>query len=166
MFCLAWMGRCALCVLQVVSLEHRLVLCGRIARWRHMVAILWCRWYRVEILCMSKSCKYNNLCILNMLWPMCYCKHWICNLVYTMIYCTLCSFNSVAMIQLPFNFAPAHAILVCCFVFMALLWCLALHTWMQASCSMSMEIILAWNLNVIWGFCSIFDFIVRIRSGG
>ena len=73
----AWMGRCEICVLQVVKLEIRWVLCRRIAWWLHMVAWLWWRWCRVDFFCMEKSCKYNYLCILNLLWPMCYYREWI-----------------------------------------------------------------------------------------
>ena len=90
-------------------------------------------------------------------------KSGVCNLITTVIYPTLYSFNTVVMIRLPLSFSPNHAILVRCFVFMALIWCLALQTWMRASWYMSVSIMLIWNWNAIWRGFSIFDYIVRIH---
>ena len=84
---------------------------------------------------------------------------WFFNWITTMIYPTLCSFNSVSNIWRPLFFSPTHAIFVRCFIFMALVWCIALQTYMRASWFMSMAIMLVWNRNSIWRFCSIIEFI-------
>ena len=66
MHCFAWMGRCALCVLQVVNMEHQGDQCGRIVWWHHLVAWLLFRWCWVAFLWMAKTCKYNDFYILNL----------------------------------------------------------------------------------------------------
>ena len=141
MLCLAWMGRCALCVLRVVNLVSQGLLFVRIA-WCVDHGLNVCAWQRdANIMICASWIYYVQSATAN---------SWFFNWITTMIYPTLCSFNSVAMIQLPLSFAPTHAIFVRCFGFMALLWCLALQTWMQDSWSITMAIMLVWNWNAIW----------------